>query len=187
MGGMGMGGMGMGGMGGMGGGMGMGSSMGQSMSMGGIGGNVPPPSSFSVRLTGPAPSPILINPTQFQQQQPQGVILAGSAARPGGYVISAQQPAIMIVGGGTPGLGAQIEKDVRSAWKQDQVKTLLSACQSLNPALTADECGLIVKALWKENQVEGARIMQRYCSDAHGFRQAMKNQMWHFEFEKLGL
>ena len=83
------------------------------------------------------------------------------------------------------GHGDQIERDVRAAWKQDQVATLESACRLLRPVLTPAECGKIMKALWKENQVAGARILQVHCPDLYGFRQAMKEHMWASEFEQL--
>lgn len=69
----------------------------------------------------------------------------------------------------------------------DQVKTLESACVSLNPLLTPEEAGKIVKDMWKENQVEGARTVMPYCHDAAGFRKAMQNGMWSSEFAHLGI
>lgn len=76
---------------------------------------------------------------------------------------------------------------VRKAWKADQVKTLQSACASLNPLLTPEEAGKIVKAMWMENQADGARIVMRHCQDSYGFRQAMQSAMWSSEFAKLGI
>jgi len=85
------------------------------------------------------------------------------------------------------GHGDQIEKDVRAAWKHEQVRTLESVCNLLHPTLSPHECGKIVKALWKENQSAGARIIQRYCPDQYGFRGAMKEHMWMAEFSQLGI
>eukprot|EP01129_Flabellula_baltica_P009722 TRINITY_DN401_c0_g1_i1.p1 TRINITY_DN401_c0_g1~~TRINITY_DN401_c0_g1_i1.p1 ORF type:complete len:206 (+),score=48.54 TRINITY_DN401_c0_g1_i1:358-975(+) len=77
-----------------------------------------------------------------------------------------------------------IISQVNNAWKQDQVNTVSSLVGGLGKRLSADDCGRIVKTVWKENQSATATFLRSYCDDFIGFRGKMQSEMWSDEFRK---
>jgi len=74
--------------------------------------------------------------------------------------------------------------DTKKVFAKDQVDALGNSLASrVITNLTANDCGLIIKALWKQNQVPAARLLQPLCLDQHGFRAAMEQNMWTGEYK----
>jgi len=73
---------------------------------------------------------------------------------------------------------------VKNSWKEQQILTLSKLVRDLY--LTPEECGSLVKIVWKENQAQVAAILRNRCQDFNSFRQQMINNMWKDEFDRTG-
>jgi len=73
---------------------------------------------------------------------------------------------------------------VKKSWKEQQVIVVQKLVRDI--FLTPEECGIIVKIVWKENQAQVAAILRNRCQDFISFREQMINNMWKDEFDRTG-